>query len=114
MWGKPKNRRKSEGSGFRFPGALVAKFGIAAAVLAVLPQQDLAVGPLLILVRLRGVDHADEALRPLHALGCRDQVEIQRFMVFPFLSNSGTTGSSIVFDRDAVSIPHPIPNFLRS
>ena len=36
MWGKPKNRRKSEGSGFRFPGALVAKFGIAAAVLAVL------------------------------------------------------------------------------
>ncbi len=36
MFGKPKNRRKSEGSGFRFPGALVAKFGIAAAVLAVL------------------------------------------------------------------------------
>ena len=36
MWGKPKNRRKSEGGGFRFPGALVAKFGIAAAVLAVL------------------------------------------------------------------------------
>ena len=36
MWGKPKNRRKSEGSGFRFPGALVARFGIAAAVLAVL------------------------------------------------------------------------------
>jgi len=36
MFGKPKNRRKSEGSGFRFPGALVAKFGIAAAILAVL------------------------------------------------------------------------------
>ena len=30
MFGRPKNRRKSEGSGFRFPGALVAKFGIAA------------------------------------------------------------------------------------
>ena len=36
MFGKTKNRRKSEGSGFRFPGALVAKFGIAAAILAVL------------------------------------------------------------------------------
>ena len=26
MWGKPKNRRKSEGSGFRFPGALAGAF----------------------------------------------------------------------------------------
>ena len=36
MFGKPKNRRKSEGSKFRFPGALAARFGIVAAVIAVL------------------------------------------------------------------------------
>jgi cell division protein FtsQ len=36
MWGKPKNRRKSEGGRFRFNAALFARVGVSAAVLAVL------------------------------------------------------------------------------
>ncbi len=36
MFGKPKNRRKSEGGGFRVPTVWLARFGIVAAVLAVL------------------------------------------------------------------------------
>jgi cell division protein FtsQ len=36
MWGKPKNRRRGEAAGFRVPTVLLARFGIAAAVLAVL------------------------------------------------------------------------------
>jgi cell division protein FtsQ len=36
MWGKPKNRRKSEERRWQISGALLARFGIAAAVLAVL------------------------------------------------------------------------------
>jgi cell division protein FtsQ len=36
IWGKPKNRRKSEGAGLRFNAALLARFGIAAVVLAAL------------------------------------------------------------------------------
>ena len=36
MWGKPKNRRKNGTSGPRFSGALLARLGIAAVVLAAL------------------------------------------------------------------------------
>ena len=36
MWGKPKNRRKNEGTRLQLSGVLLARFGIAAAVLAVL------------------------------------------------------------------------------
>jgi cell division protein FtsQ len=36
IWGKPKNRRKSEGGRFRFNAALLAKFGIAAVAIAAL------------------------------------------------------------------------------
>ena len=36
IWSKPKNRRKSEGAGFRINTALLARFGIAAVVLAAL------------------------------------------------------------------------------
>jgi cell division protein FtsQ len=47
MWGKPKNRRKNEGGGFKLPGVFIARFGIAAAVIAVLGiALTLAVGAL--------------------------------------------------------------------
>jgi cell division protein FtsQ len=36
IWGKPKNRRKGEGAGFRFNAALLARFGIAAVTLGAL------------------------------------------------------------------------------
>ena len=36
IWGKPKNRRKSEAAGFRFNAALLARFGIATVALAAL------------------------------------------------------------------------------
>jgi cell division protein FtsQ len=36
IWGKPKNRRKTEGKKFSFDAALLARFGIAAVALAVL------------------------------------------------------------------------------